>query len=474
MMKGVYLVLALFFLLPRLGISQQRNLTQFYNSSIFNNPSESGAIHSTRFSANYRKQWPTIASGYQTSVFALDAQVKKFGYGVVFATNEAGPSSLKTSNFLFNLSHQIKLNSFNTLRFGYQIGLNQYSLNTSNYKFESQYDLENGFNSSTSNGENFNGSSVVDITGGVGFTWQNNRYQWKPKVSMGLYNFVHSKKSIFLNTGSNAMKLFSGSLQVEKKISDRYTFIPYMFYSYQQNASNLLYGSNFKYHVDTNKQLQFGVGFRNKDALLTYVGIEFHNALVGFSYDINTSKLVEGTSSIGAYELSAIFTIQPPKKKQAPITIHRVDTIRIEVPVDKDKSDTMIIYREKGEDGPIDISTIDNYWKYNHYYVYFNFDESKVLPKYQFILDGLIEDLKKFPDHKLLIHGHTDSDGESIYNIYLGEARANEVMKYLVDRGVSHGKIRTFTYGQTNPAEPNTSIDKKAKNRRVEIILLTK
>ena len=116
----------------------------------------------------------------------------------------------------------------------------------------------------------------------------------------------------------------------------------------------------------------------------------------------------------------------------------------------------------------------DNYWKYNHYYVYFNFDESKVLPKYQYILDGLIEDLKKFPDHKLLIHGHTDSDGESIYNIYLGEARANEVMKYLVDRGVSHSKIRTFTYGQTNPAEPNTSIDKKAKNRRVEIILLTK
>jgi type IX secretion system PorP/SprF family membrane protein len=472
-MKSVYLLIIGLLLVGNVTVAQQRNLTQFYNASVFNNPAESGAFHYTRFAANYRKQWPTIANGYQTSVFALDAQVKKFGYGLVFASNDAGPTSLKTNNFLFNLSHELQLNKYNVLRFGYQIGVNQYSLNTNNYKFESQYDLENGFNPIAATGEAFSVGNVIDVTGGVGFSWRNDRYTWKPKVSMGFYNFVHSRKSIFLNTGSSSMQLFSGSVQVEKSISDRMTMIPYAFFSHQNQASNLLMGSNFKYHLDTSKQLQFGMGVRNKDALLTYVGIEFHNALIGFSYDINTSKLTKGTSSIGAYELSAIFTIAP-RKKASPITIHRVDTIRVEVPRDKDKTDTVFVIQENDGESPIDISTIDNYWKYNHYYVYFDFDKSNVLPKYEYILDGLIEDLKKFPEHKLLIHGHTDSDGESIYNIYLGEARAKEVMKYLVDRGVSHSKIRTFTYGQTNPAEPNTTIDKKAKNRRVEIILLTK
>ncbi len=473
-MKSVYTLLIVVLLSSYWSIGQQRNLTQFYNSSGFNNPAESGANHYIRFSANYRKQWPTIATGYQTSVFALDAQVKKFGYGMVFSSNDAGPTSLKTNNFLFNLSHELKLNTYNKLRFGYQFGLNQYSLTTSNYKFESQYDLENGYNATAASGENFTGSSVTDITGGVGFTWLNDRYAWKPKLSIGLYNFVHSRKSIFLNTGSNSMRLFSASLMVEKKLSDRLTFLPYAFYAYQNQAANLLLGSNFKYHLDTTKQLQFGLGMRNQDALLTYIGIELHNALIGFSYDINTSKLTKGTSSIGAYELSAIFTIAPKKKVAPPITIHRVDTIRIEVPRDKDNTDTVFMFKEDDGESPIDISTIDNYWKYNHYYVYFDFDKSNVMPKYEYILNELIEDVKKFPEHKILIHGHTDSDGESLYNIYLGEARAKEVMKYLVDRGVSHSKIRTFTYGQTNPAEPNTTLDKKAKNRRVEIILLTK
>lgn len=375
---------------------------------------------------------------------------------------------------MFNLSHELKLNTNNKLRFGYQFGINQYSLNTSNYKFESQYDVMNGYNGNAPTGENFTGTTVTELTGGFGITWKNDRYAWKPKLSVGLYNFVQSHKTLFLNTGNNSMRLFSANLMVEKKLSDRLTFIPYAFYAIQNSATNLLVGSNFKYHLDTTKQLQVGLGVRNQDALLTYVGIEFYNALIGFSYDINTSKLTKGTSSIGAYEISAIFTIAPRKKAAPPITIHRIDTIRIEVPRDKDNTDTMFIIKENDGENPIDISTIDNYWKYNHYYVYFDFDKSNVLPKYAYILDGLIEDLKKFPDHKILIHGHTDSDGESLYNIYLGEARAKEVMKYLVDRGVSHSKIRTFTYGQTNPAEPNTTLDKKAKNRRVEIILLTK
>ena len=460
-------------------VGQQRNLTQFYNAAIYTNPAEAASDHSLRFSANYRKQWPSIGSGYQTKVFAVDLTHGSLGYGLVFASNDAGEMSMRTNQFLFNISNQLKLSRYSTLSYGMQFGLMQYNLNTSLYKFENQYSIENGFDPNASNGENFKGNVTNDFTGGFGLIWRNKKYAWTPKVSIALNNLIHTRKYIFVNGTNNQRTLINSSVSFEKKLTKRTSLHPYLFYAIQKNASNFLIGSSVQYQLDSLKNVQFGLGARSKDAFIAYMGIQIMNVQLGFSYDVNFSKLIPGTSGVGAYELSAIVRLNDhlKHKNNLPSTVYRVDTVRVMVPSETPpvaKPSENNSSKDASNDEPIDIHSIENYWKYKQYRVYFDSDKSNILPKYQKILDELVEDLKQHPDHKLLVHGHTDSDGEALYNIYLGEARANEVMHYLINKGISHSKIKTFTYGKSNPVESNTTLEKKAKNRRVEIILLTK
>jgi outer membrane protein OmpA-like peptidoglycan-associated protein len=50
----------------------------------------------------------------------------------------------------------------------------------------------------------------------------------------------------------------------------------------------------------------------------------------------------------------------------------------------------------------------------------------------------------------------------------LSERRAQEVVKYLLSKGVNNAYIGSHNYGERQPAVPNTSEDNRKKNRRVE------
>jgi outer membrane protein OmpA-like peptidoglycan-associated protein len=123
---------------------------------------------------------------------------------------------------------------------------------------------------------------------------------------------------------------------------------------------------------------------------------------------------------------------------------------------------------------PIEFTTISEEEKVIHYFVYFDSDKSLIKSEYKVELDRLVIDLKKMGSYKVLVYGHTDSDGDSMYNIYLGNARAKQVMSYLVENGISLENIDTFTYGKTSPIVANTTEALKAKNRRAEILIIRK
>jgi outer membrane protein OmpA-like peptidoglycan-associated protein len=74
---------------------------------------------------------------------------------------------------------------------------------------------------------------------------------------------------------------------------------------------------------------------------------------------------------------------------------------------------------------------------------------------------------------KLKIVGHTDNVGNSQSNLVLSKGRANSVVDYLVNRGISRNRIQLVDgKGDTSPIATNATADGKAKNRRVEITLL--
>ncbi|MEZ5066160.1 MAG: OmpA family protein [bacterium] len=85
------------------------------------------------------------------------------------------------------------------------------------------------------------------------------------------------------------------------------------------------------------------------------------------------------------------------------------------------------------------------------------------------ILDGVAESLKAWPEVRVEVGGHTDSQGNDSYNLKLSEKRAQSVMRYLISRGVGAGQLEAKGYGETAPVADNGTSDGRAKNRRVEL-----
>ncbi len=74
------------------------------------------------------------------------------------------------------------------------------------------------------------------------------------------------------------------------------------------------------------------------------------------------------------------------------------------------------------------------------------------------------------PDYKIQIHGHTDNQGNKVYNEKLAEKRAKLVADQLIQAGVKSEQIETFAWGSQDPL---LSVSQHEKNRRVEFIYLS-
>lgn len=85
------------------------------------------------------------------------------------------------------------------------------------------------------------------------------------------------------------------------------------------------------------------------------------------------------------------------------------------------------------------------------------------------ILDEAIVVLKNNPQMKIEIQGHTDSVASKPYNQKLSEKRANAVKAYFVSKGISADRLSTKGFGLIKPAADNSTVDGRAKNRRVEL-----
>lgn len=104
--------------------------------------------------------------------------------------------------------------------------------------------------------------------------------------------------------------------------------------------------------------------------------------------------------------------------------------------------------------------------------IYFNFGKTSLSSDSFTELDRLVEFFSHNPSIKVEIAGHTDSDGPDDYNLILSQARAQEVVNYLKSKGVSEMQLSAKGYGETKPIDSNLTMEGKAVNRRVEMIVV--
>jgi len=91
------------------------------------------------------------------------------------------------------------------------------------------------------------------------------------------------------------------------------------------------------------------------------------------------------------------------------------------------------------------------------------------------VLKSIAEELKKLPN-EVQVEGHTDNvpirAGRYLTNWELSMARAYSVIQFLESTGMDPKKLAGIGYGENRSVAENTTIEGRAKNRRIEISLL--
>jgi outer membrane protein OmpA-like peptidoglycan-associated protein len=87
-------------------------------------------------------------------------------------------------------------------------------------------------------------------------------------------------------------------------------------------------------------------------------------------------------------------------------------------------------------------------------------------------LEEVVDLLQTEPDKKIRVEGHTDSRGDAEANLKLSEQRAQAVVDALVSMGVDKSRITAMGMGEDFPIDSNETEEGRARNRRVDVILL--
>ena len=107
--------------------------------------------------------------------------------------------------------------------------------------------------------------------------------------------------------------------------------------------------------------------------------------------------------------------------------------------------------------------------------ILFDFDKASIRPEAAFKLDKIVETLKKYPDLVIKIESHTDRRGPEIYNQNLSQARAQNTMEYLIEKGIDESRLSAEGKGESDPlvdCSGGCTENEHEKNRRSKFIIV--
>ncbi|MCH8060166.1 MAG: OmpA family protein, partial [Proteobacteria bacterium] len=106
--------------------------------------------------------------------------------------------------------------------------------------------------------------------------------------------------------------------------------------------------------------------------------------------------------------------------------------------------------------------------------VNFETNSDRLLPGSLPVLNDAAATLRMHPDLIIEVAGHTDSAGSAVHNEGLSERRANTVRDYLIRNGARVKNLTSRGYGEAQPIADNATADGRARNRRVELRILSR
>ena len=312
--------------------AQDIHFSQYNASPLLLNPALAGMnACDYRVYANFRTQWVTVSEGntYRTFSGGADMSVGKVtkynsfaGIGISFFSDQAGAINFNSNRVDLSFAYHFMLNRKATqqLSIGIQGSFNYTSLDPSKATFDSQYNPLTGQMDSSLAGEMFGRSHVIFGDASVGFLYSGT-FRNKSNIYFGFaLSHVNQPKISFYPGGIN--NSFSGEERLNMKItlhgggsvpfSNRISALPNFLVLLQGSAYEFNVGCSFKAIVGnvstSNTAIYGGIQYRGLfDAVILNTRIDYKGFTCGLSYDINISKLLPASNSVGAPEISLMY-----------------------------------------------------------------------------------------------------------------------------------------------------------------------
>lgn len=100
----------------------------------------------------------------------------------------------------------------------------------------------------------------------------------------------------------------------------------------------------------------------------------------------------------------------------------------------------------------------------------FAFNSAALTPEAARILDQQANWIRQFPELRFRVYGHTDLVGSNAYNKALGQRRAEAVVAYFANRGISRSRLEALvSFGETRPVVQTTQPEERNRRTVTEV-----
>lgn len=219
--------------------------------------------------------------------------------------------------------------------------------------------------------------------------------------------------------------------------------------------------------TDVNKMKQMSAGFADSLGIVgDGTGVGGEGILDGAPDPKNTDSKIDLTPKVGAAAIAAIESQNQQQQKAK----QQLDDVQKSISDTANETGTGAELAFKDEGRGLIVSIVSEG-------VLFDAGSAELRPEGRTVLDGLASTLNGIPN-KLSIEGHTDNRPISTprfpSNWDLSSARASTVLRYLTDvQHIAAPRLTASGYGDTNPVASNADEVGRAKNRRVDIAILS-
>lgn len=322
-----------FLLVSQASKAQDIHFSQYTETPSSINPALAGVHYNTRVTANFRTQWGSVATSYQTIGLSFEQTIKAkkikgsyFAFALNIFRDAAGDAKLNTLNPNLGISYIQKINKQMKVSGGLQGGLFYRTIDVNNLRWDKQY---NGYeyNSSLPNGEPTTARGSItsyDLGGGVNFNYAQSEKFFSSKdgnkfdFGASAYHYSIPANSFIVTTEKLYTRICAYANGDFNIPNSKNAIMPSFLYMRQGPSSQFIVGALFKFilvdqstYTNLKKPAAISIGsqYRYKDAIVPMLLVQYDKYAFGASYDINVSSLTPASKRNGGLEIMLRYNV---------------------------------------------------------------------------------------------------------------------------------------------------------------------